>query len=224
MHRFENIYRDIRYACRSLGRRPGFASVAVLTLAVGIGTMTVAFSAVNAFFLAGPPIDSAGAGTIEVTDGAPESSGASFREFETFVREVPALDVSAQSIVTLSRRRGDAAAIAWGLAVTDNYFDTLGVNAALGRTFGGVNDLSAVVSHRFWREELAGAGVSLILYPLSAFRAMNAAALKVYEAVRRDGTQKDVLELMQTRNDLYQYLDYHAYEQKLDALFAKEKK
>ncbi len=76
----------------------------------------------------------------------------------------------------------------------------------------------------FTRDELAGAGVGLILYPLSAFRAMNAAALKVYEAVRRDGTQKNVLESMQTRNDLYKYLDYHAYEQKLDALFAKEKK
>ena len=75
----------------------------------------------------------------------------------------------------------------------------------------------------FTRDELAGAGVGLILYPLSAFRAMNAAALKVYDAVRRDGTQKNVLELMQTRNDLYKYLDYHAYEQKLDALFAKEK-
>jgi len=75
----------------------------------------------------------------------------------------------------------------------------------------------------FTREELAGAGVGLILYPLSAFRAMNAAALKVYEAVRRDGTQKNVVELMQTRADLYKYLDYHAYEEKLDALFAKEK-
>ena len=75
----------------------------------------------------------------------------------------------------------------------------------------------------FTRDELAGAGVGLILYPLSAFRAMNAAALKVYDAVRRDGTQKNVLDLMQTRADLYKYLDYHAYEQKLDALFAKEK-
>lgn len=75
----------------------------------------------------------------------------------------------------------------------------------------------------FTRDELAGAGVGLILYPLSAFRAMNAAALKVYDAVRRDGTQKNVLDLMQTRADLYQYLDYHAYEQKLDALFVKEK-
>ncbi|HUS25689.1 MAG TPA: methylisocitrate lyase [Candidatus Binatia bacterium] len=74
----------------------------------------------------------------------------------------------------------------------------------------------------FTREELAGAGVSLILYPLSAFRAMNAAALKVYEGIRRDGTQKNVVELMQTRADLYRHLDYHAYEQKLDALFAKD--
>lgn len=75
----------------------------------------------------------------------------------------------------------------------------------------------------FTREELAGAGVGLVLYPLSAFRAMNAAALKVYDAIRRDGTQKNVLDSMQTRADLYKYLDYHAYEQKLDALFAKEK-
>ena len=75
----------------------------------------------------------------------------------------------------------------------------------------------------FTRDELASAGVGLILYPLSAFRAMNAAALKVYDAVRRDGTQKNVVDLMQTRADLYKYLDYHAYEQKLDALFVKEK-
>ena len=76
----------------------------------------------------------------------------------------------------------------------------------------------------FTRDELGKAGVGLILYPLSAFRAMNAAALKVYDAIRRDGTQQNVLESMQTRADLYKYLDYHAYEEKLDALFAKEKK
>ena len=75
----------------------------------------------------------------------------------------------------------------------------------------------------FTVSELAQSGVAIVLYPLSAFRAMNAAALKVYEAVRRDGTQKNVLELMQTRADLYEFLDYHAYEQKLDRLFAKEK-
>src|SRR3954470_5090312 len=68
----------------------------------------------------------------------------------------------------------------------------------------------------FALEELRSAGVAIALYPLSAFRAMNAAALKVYEAIRGDGTQKGVVELMQTRTDLYDYLDYHAYENKLD--------
>ncbi len=75
----------------------------------------------------------------------------------------------------------------------------------------------------FTVEELRGAGVSLVLYPLSAFRAMNKAALAVYEAVRKDGTQRNVLNLMQTRDELYDYLDYHSFERKLDQLFAKEK-
>ncbi len=73
------------------------------------------------------------------------------------------------------------------------------------------------------REELGAAGVDIILYCCGAYRAMNAAALKVYEAIRNEGTQKSVVPLMQTRADLYKYLDYHAYEEKLDALFAKEK-
>jgi methylisocitrate lyase len=73
-------------------------------------------------------------------------------------------------------------------------------------------------------EELRSANVAIVLYPLSAFRAMNEAALKVYQTVRRDGTQKNVVADMQTRNDLYEHLDYHSYERKLDALFAKEKK
>ncbi len=76
----------------------------------------------------------------------------------------------------------------------------------------------------FTVEELRSADVSIVLYPLSAFRAMNKAALMVYESVRRDGTQKNVVGAMQTRDELYDYLDYHAYEQKLDALFAKDKK
>jgi methylisocitrate lyase len=75
----------------------------------------------------------------------------------------------------------------------------------------------------FTREELAGADVSLILYPLSAFRAMNKAALSVYESIRKDGTQQNVIELMQTRNELYEFLNYHAYEKKLDELFEQEK-
>jgi methylisocitrate lyase len=76
----------------------------------------------------------------------------------------------------------------------------------------------------FTREELATAGVDIILYCCAAYRAMNAAALKVYETIRAEGTQKSVLPLMQTRDELYRYLDYHAYEQKLDELFAKGKK
>jgi len=76
----------------------------------------------------------------------------------------------------------------------------------------------------FTREELAAAGVDIILYCCAAYRAMNAAALNVYETIRSEGTQKSLLPLMQTRNDLYRYLGYHAYEQKLDQLFAKAKK
>lgn len=73
----------------------------------------------------------------------------------------------------------------------------------------------------FTLDELRNANVSMALYPLSAFRAMNQAALKVYEAVRKDGTQQHVLSQMQTRAELYEHLNYHAYEQKLDALFNK---
>lgn len=74
----------------------------------------------------------------------------------------------------------------------------------------------------FTVNELATAGVSMVLYPLSAFRAMNQAALTVYQGVRRDGTQKNVVGLMQTRADLYEHLGYHAFEQKLDALYKKD--
>jgi methylisocitrate lyase len=73
-------------------------------------------------------------------------------------------------------------------------------------------------------EELASADVSLVLYPLSAFRAMNKAALNVYESIRREGSQKNVIDQMQTRMDLYEHLGYHEYEQKLDQLFVQEKK
>ena len=75
----------------------------------------------------------------------------------------------------------------------------------------------------YTREELAAAGVDIILYCCAAYRAMNAAALKVYEAIRSEGTQRNVVGLMQSRADLYKYLDYHAYEQKLDELFARDK-
>jgi methylisocitrate lyase len=75
----------------------------------------------------------------------------------------------------------------------------------------------------FTVEELKGADVGLVLYPLSAFRAMNKAAENVYNAIRRDGTQKNVVDTMQTRMELYERINYHSFEQKLDALFAAKK-
>jgi methylisocitrate lyase len=75
----------------------------------------------------------------------------------------------------------------------------------------------------FTRDELGSVGVDIVLYCCSAYRAMNAAALGVYQAIRRDGTQRNVVDRMQTRADLYKYLDYHAYEAKLDELFADRK-
>ena len=76
----------------------------------------------------------------------------------------------------------------------------------------------------FTLEELRSARVAIALYPLSAFRAMNKAALNVYQSLRREGSQRGVLDTMQTRAELYDYLDYHSFEQKLDHLFAKEKR
>lgn len=76
----------------------------------------------------------------------------------------------------------------------------------------------------FSTQELATVDVDMVLYCCSAYRAMNAAALKVYETIRDEGTQKSVVPMMQTRADLYKYLDYTRYEDKLDALFAASKR
>ena len=74
----------------------------------------------------------------------------------------------------------------------------------------------------FTNKELAAAGVDISLYPLSAFRAMSMAAEKVYESLLKEGTQKNVLDIMQTREELYERLNYHEFEQKLDELFSEE--
>ncbi len=100
------------------------------------------------------------------------------------------------------------------LAQYRQFVDAVGVPVLANITEFGATPL-------FTAEQLRGVGVGLVLYPLSAFRAMNKAALSVYEAIRRDGTQQNVVELMQTRMELYDFLGYHAYEQKLDELFAK---
>jgi methylisocitrate lyase len=78
------------------------------------------------------------------------------------------------------------------------------------------------VTPLFTVNELAAAGVSLVLYPLSAFRAMNAAALRAFRTIREQGTQKAVLDQMQTREELYDFLGYYEYEEKLDRLFGRE--
>ncbi|MGB8411122.1 MAG: methylisocitrate lyase, partial [Gallionella sp.] len=74
----------------------------------------------------------------------------------------------------------------------------------------------------FTAEQLAGVGIKLALYPLSAFRAMSQAALNVYRHILADGTQQNVVPGMQTRTELYDYLGYHVYEQQLDRLFAEK--
>ena len=74
----------------------------------------------------------------------------------------------------------------------------------------------------FTTAELATAGIKMALYPLSAFRAMNAAALNVYRTLRQEGTQASVIDTMQTRAELYEFLGYHEYENKLDELFSQE--
>ena len=91
--------------------------------------------------------------------------------------------------------------------------DTVGIPILANITEFGVTPL-------FTTQELAGVGVDLALYPLSAARAMNAAALNVYKTLRREGTQRGVLGEMQTRDELYEFLRYHEYEEKLDRLFA----
>jgi len=75
----------------------------------------------------------------------------------------------------------------------------------------------------FSLDELDSVDIAIALYPLSAFRAMNKAALNIYKGLREEGTQKNLVELMQTREELYEFLDYHEYEKKLDQLFKKEK-
>lgn len=105
---------------------------------------------------------------------------------------------------------------AYDLPTYKRFVDALNVPVLANITEFGATPL-------FTRDELASVGVAIQLYPLSAFRAANKAAEAVYTAVRRDGHQKEVIELMQTRAELYDRIGYHVFEQKLDALFAAKK-
>ena len=116
-----------------------------------------------------------------------------------------------------ARRYKDAGAdMIFAEAVTElgqyrEFANAVGVPILANITEFGKTDL-------YTTEELGGAGVSLALYPLSAFRAMNAAALNVFKTLRHEGTQKRLVDTMQTRDDLYEFLNYHEYEQKIDKL------
>ena len=101
---------------------------------------------------------------------------------------------------------------AYDLATFDKFVKAVKVPVLANITEFGQTPLFTI-------EELRSVNVGMVLYPLSAFRAMNQAALKVYEAVRKEGTQKNVVPLMQSRMELYDYLGYHAFEQKLDELY-----
>jgi methylisocitrate lyase len=111
---------------------------------------------------------------------------------------------------------GIFAEAAYDLPTYKRFVDALNVPVLANITEFGATPL-------FTRDELASVGVAIQLYPLSAFRAANKAAECVYTAIRQQGHQQDVIELMQTRAELYDRIGYHAFEQKLDALFAAKK-
>ncbi|HBI83573.1 MAG TPA: methylisocitrate lyase [Alcaligenaceae bacterium] len=105
---------------------------------------------------------------------------------------------------------------AYDLATFDKFSKAINVPLLANITEFGKTPLFSV-------EELKSVGVGMVLYPLSAFRAMNKAAEAVYQAIRRDGHQKNVVDMMQTREELYDRINYHAFESQLDALFAQGK-
>ena len=133
--------------------------------------------------------------------------------------QVDGVDAAIARAIACAEAGADAifAEAAYDLPTYQKFVDALKVPVLANITEFGATPL-------FTREELASVGVSIQLYPLSAFRAANKAAEAVYTAVRRDGHQKNVIDTMQTRAELYEAIGYHAFENKLDALFASKKK
>lgn len=133
--------------------------------------------------------------------------------------QVDGVDAAIERAIACAEAGADAifAEAAYDLPTYKKFVDALKVPVLANITEFGATPL-------FSRDELASVGVSIQLYPLSAFRAANKAAEAVYTAVRRDGHQKSVIDTMQTRAELYEAIGYHAFENKLDALFASKKK
>lgn len=157
---------SLRYAVRSLIRQPGFAALAVLTLAVGIGVNTVAFTLVNAFLF--KPFRWDGArelGWIMVSAPGNRYGQMSLPEFEDLSRAVRTFaTVAAQARMPVSLRDADRAEQAWALLVSTNYLPALRVQPAVGRLFANEDlasvEIPAVVSHRFWTTRLGGASIA----------------------------------------------------------------
>lgn len=131
---------------------------------------------------------------------------------------VEGVDAALERAVACVEAGADAifAEASYDLETYKRFTDTLNVPVLANITEFGKTPLFSV-------DELKGAGVGIVLYPLSAFRAMNKAAETVYEAIRRDGHQKNVIDMMQTRDELYDRIGYHEFESRLDALFQQGK-
>ena len=168
----DSFLQDLRYTFRTLARRPGFAALAVLTLAVGIGVNTVAFSAVNALLLR--PFKAADAdrvGWVLISSPGNPHGSASPLDFEELARgSLTFAALAAEGRLPVSLHTESGAEQAWSMLVSGAYFGTIGARAEIGRVLSesdvATSDLVAVVSHRFWTERLdrgSIAGRSIVL-------------------------------------------------------------
>lgn len=130
---------------------------------------------------------------------------------------VDGVDAAIERAIACAEAGADAifAEAAYDLPTYKRFTDALNVPVLANITEFGQTPLFSV-------EELGSVGVGIVLYPLSAFRAMNKAAENVYTAIRRDGHQRNVIDTMQTREELYDRIGYHEYERRLDALFSQK--
>jgi predicted permease len=162
----DSLRLDLRYAARALWQRPGFTAIAVVTLALGIGVNTVAFSAVDALLLRPFRIaDADRIGWVMVPGPGNAYGYASSAEHALLERSTPSLDgIAAEARVPVSLRTAGGAEQAWSLLVSTNYLPALGVVPTRGRVFTDADvrgaEVPAVVSHRFWTDQL-GANESL---------------------------------------------------------------
>lgn len=157
----DSLWLDVRHACRSLIARPGFTLLAILTLALGIGVNTVAFSAINALLLRPFRMaDPDRVGWIMLTEPGNPRGAASLSDLDALTRATTAFEsVAAESRLPVSLRTPTGGEQAWALLVTTNYLDTVGARPVRGRLFTEADvsgsELPAVITYRFWKDTLA---------------------------------------------------------------------